>query len=445
MRVSAVAVVSDRPSSIMKPCPVLPNAVLSRMTLRMQPREKMKPCLPLCVGGVALHDEVVAEVVRVEAVLLVVGEGVARPVHALRLVGVGAEVVVGEQRVGDRALRLDRRSVGSGARDVGCGAPPGDTGAGARAEAEVLELAVVDVHPAADLQDERPAVASRRCPAPAAAGPTLEIRTAVSAVPVTVVVPREIRVAKPDGPLVSRTSGVWSSITSVAPTGTSRCASTAARRCAVTSEKAAGTQRAQLGERVGGLAGGERERRQRPHLGGARCGRVRAAGVRSACFATPRRGRAAVELRQRALSGCLRKRWVPQGGGRRCRLRRALVGQRRQRRGRGHEQGHTSAISSRRPLRMARTVRGSAGMAHRCGAGVGRGSRRNDDLALALHALGVGPGQPAVPVHRDGGPDLDGQRDPGDDERHQRDDRDVARVLPQVGQARAARARAPPR
>jgi hypothetical protein len=50
MRAWAVAVVSDRPSSIMKPCPVLPNAVLWRMTLRMQPREKMKPCLPLFVA-----------------------------------------------------------------------------------------------------------------------------------------------------------------------------------------------------------------------------------------------------------------------------------------------------------------------------------------------------------------------------------------------------------
>ena len=69
-----------------------------------------------------------------------------------------------------------------------------------------------------------------------------EIRTGVSAVPATAVVPREMIVANPDGPLGSRTSGVCVSITSVAPSGTSISASTSSAPGATgTSEKAAGT------------------------------------------------------------------------------------------------------------------------------------------------------------------------------------------------------------
>ena len=75
-----------------------------------------------------------------------------------------------------------------------------------------------------------------------ATGSQEPIRTCAPSLPMIRTVPREMRVAKPSGRLVNRTSGVAPSTTSVAPRGTSMFAFTStAPGAPATSENAAGT------------------------------------------------------------------------------------------------------------------------------------------------------------------------------------------------------------
>ena len=142
--------------------------------------------------------------------------------------------------------------------------------------------------------NERPSLAMPSGPRSAVS--QLEIRTGVCAVPATVVVPREMIVANPDGSLGSRTSGVRASITSVAPTGTSRWApSSSAPGTSGTSENAAGAI-LRSSARVYGVARGASARVGSPAgapvfvpAGASSCGAVSllasrvAAALRSSC------------------------------------------------------------------------------------------------------------------------------------------------------------------
>ena len=146
---------------------------------------------------------------------------------------------------------------------------------------------MVDVHPAADLQHERPAVGDVGVLGAVPRVPGRDPHR-VSSVPATCTVPREMRVANPAGELASRTSGVRSSRISVAPSATSMFAftSTAPPVAALSvpgrSENAVGDQRPQFGQRVGRGTGRHGERRKGRH-GRARAGRREQRRCGSAC------------------------------------------------------------------------------------------------------------------------------------------------------------------
>ena len=164
----------------------------------------------------------------------------------------------------------------------------------------------------------------------------------------------------------------------------------------------------------------------------ARAGR----GEQLGCGQRPRQpGRrgAAVELGQRDAVRGLRQRRVPQGGRRRGGLGR-LVGERGHAEGAGHEQGQHQRDQQPPPAQSGTDRPGlSWHGAPPAAAGAAGWAETVISPWPCTRSASVRVSQPwrfmvkAAQI-------LIGQRDPGDDERHQRDDRDVARVLPQVGQ-----------